>query len=106
MEDVRVIYKDIHSPDSGSKVRYNAHHDTTECEEYCHGREIKLLSSPSMIRLDHTQEPTLVKGGEMMTTGTFSPPEMMTSESSRIIQVMVVRLMCGKNKYKLYMESL
>ena len=68
MEDVRAIYKDIHSPDSGSKVRYNAHHETTECEEYRHGREIKLLSSPSMIRLDHTQEPTLVKGGDKMIT--------------------------------------
>ena len=50
------------------KVRYKAHHDTTECEEYRHGRQIKLSSSPPMMRIDHTHEPTLVKGGDKMTT--------------------------------------
>ena len=40
----------------------------TECGEYCRGMEIKLPSSPSMMRIDHTHEPTLVKGGDKMTT--------------------------------------
>ena len=67
MEGIWVVYKDIHSPDSGSEERYKTHHGMTECGEYCRGMEIK-SSSPSMMRIDHTHEPTLVKGGDKMTT--------------------------------------
>ena len=67
MEGIWVVYKDIHSPDSGSEERYKTHHGMTECGEYCRGMEIK-SSSPSMMRIDHTHEPTLVKGGDKMIT--------------------------------------
>ena len=63
MEGIWVVYKDIHSPDSGLEERYKTHHGMTECGEYCRGMEIK-SSSPSMMRIDHTHEPTLVKGGD------------------------------------------
>ena len=67
MEGIWAVYKDIHSPDLGSEERYKTHHGMTECGEYCHEMEIK-SSSPSMMRIDHTHEPTLVKGGDKMTT--------------------------------------
>ena len=56
------MYKDIHSPLLGSEGRYKTHQDTTVCGENFHGREMKSPSPPPMMRIDHTNEPALVKG--------------------------------------------
>ena len=66
-EDVRVIYKDNHSLDSGSKDRYKTCHNTIGCGEHRYERRIN-PSFPFMTILDHTQELTLVQGGDKVIT--------------------------------------